>query len=522
MRFYCPATRKQYLDLRRTVRNGIILDHSDWDDWFLYETIFGVEYVDSDGKIHSVGGIRIGKVGMKGAKLKDKELRSERVPDLEIEFEELSYKYFSVGLDVTYYENLINLGDTIRNQVLKSLKDIAYDDEAYKIAIDEDVTRTSLLRDVSVVAVTGQLRRLSRGDSNLSEYSFKYTSKQNKEGDALELTFDVKPESNPSTNLHVIIGRNGVGKTYLMNGMINSLIKPHLKNNGKFERTGSTSMLTEDTNIFANLIFVSFSAFDENTPIRIGEDDIESIKYSYVGLKRFNSAGAVISKSAEKLKIDFSLSLMNCIKLKKIELWSRIIKMLYSDPIFSDHDPLKLADYDLRRKNYSEEVQKMFNEYSSGHRIVLLTVTKIIESIEEKSLIILDEPESHLHPPLLASFTKALSKLLIARNGVGIVATHSPVIAQEVPKDCIWRLSRKGIHSKAERFSEETFGENVGSLTKELFGLEVDKSGFYQLVEEAANSSLDYEDVLEKFDCELGREAQAIARTLTAHKPSRF
>ena len=39
---------------------------------------------------------------------------------------------------------------------------------------------------------------------------------------------------------------------------------------------------------------------------------------------------------------------------------------------------------------------------------------------------------------------RALSSLLTYRNGVGVIATHSPVIVQEVPKDCVWILRRVG------------------------------------------------------------------------------
>ena len=45
-------------------------------------------------------------------------------------------------------------------------------------------------------------------------------------------------------------------------------------------------------------------------------------------------------------------------------------------------------------------------------------IIKIIDIIEEKTLIIIiDEPESHLHPPLLANFIKALSYILKEING---------------------------------------------------------------------------------------------------------
>jgi predicted ATP-dependent endonuclease of OLD family len=71
---------------------------------------------------------------------------------------------------------------------------------------------------------------------------------------------------------------------------------------------------------------------------------------------------------------------------------------------------------------------------SSGHAIVLLTITRLVATVEEKTLVLLDEPESHLHPPLLSAFIRALSDLLYDRNGVAIIATHSPVVLQESSK----------------------------------------------------------------------------------------
>ncbi len=44
----------------------------------------------------------------------------------------------------------------------------------------------------------------------------------------------------------------------------------------------------------------------------------------------------------------------------------------------------------------------LIKRMSSGHAIVLLTVTKLVARVEEKTLVLIDEPESHLHPPLLS------------------------------------------------------------------------------------------------------------------------
>ena len=157
---------------------------------------------------------------------------------------------------------------------------------------------------------------------------------------------------------------------------------------------------------------------------------------------------------------------------------------------------------------------KLFKKLSSGHSIVLLTITKLVEKIEEKTLVLLDEPEAHLHPPLLSSFIRSLSDLLVNRNAVAIIATHSPVIAQEVPKNCIWKLSRFRLEAKAERFESETFGETIGTLTREIFTLEVNGSGFYKLLNKDVTDGQTYEQIIQKYNDQLGFEAKLLLRAL--------
>ena len=131
----------------------------------------------------------------------------------------------------------------------------------------------------------------------------------------------------------------------------------------------------------------------------------------------------------------------------------------------------------------------------------------------------LDEPEGHLHPPLLSAFIRSLADLLIRRNGVAIIATHSPVVLQEVPRSCVWKLRRNGVIVNAERPDIETFGENVGILTREIFGLEVMNSGFHKLLKDAAElENLTYEEILARFDGQLGAEARAIVRARVSNR----
>ncbi|MCG3056272.1 ATP-binding protein, partial [Escherichia coli] len=89
---------------------------------------------------------------------------------------------------------------------------------------------------------------------------------------------------------------------------------------------------------------------------------------------------------------------------------------------------------------------------------VLSIITQLVEKLEERSIIIMDEPETHLHPPLIASLMRVLTELLIYRNAVAIVATHSPVVVQEVPSSCVTIINRNNKFTDLSRPKIQTFG----------------------------------------------------------------
>jgi predicted ATPase len=315
--------------------------------------------------------------------------------------------------------------------------------------------------------------------------------------------------------VHVVIGRNAVGKTVLLNNMVRSLVdKRTLKTEvGKFE--GQTDI---SSGIFANVVSMSFSAFDENPPIA-KRNLRENVNYSYIGLKHPPEKGKSHSKSKSpaELTVEFVRSVTNCRNQPLRQRWIRAISTLESDPIFKESQCIRLLNIRNEFK-FEEYATNLFDRLSSGHKIVLLGITRLVEVAEEKSLVIMDEPEMHLHPPLLAAFIRTLSELLINRNGVAIIATHSPVVLQEVPKSCVWQIQRSQLIVNANRPERETFGENVGVLTSDVFGLEVIKTGFHTILNSCIEKNETYEDVLDSLNGELGLEGKTILRSLIAQK----
>jgi hypothetical protein len=273
----------------------------------------------------------------------------------------------------------------------------------------------------------------------------------------------------------------------------------------------STAEGEEGSKLFSNLILVSFSAFDNFKMITEKNASSEDLPYSYIGLRRIdNNNETGVPKTFETLVREFVQSAEICMRGVRIERWQRALKVLEADPMFKD-----LAISLLPTKPFSEDIAATFRGLSSGHKIVLLTITRLVETAADKTLLLFDEPESHLHPPMISAFIRALSDLMTDRNSVAIIATHSPVVLQEVPKTCVWALDRTGSNVVAQRPEIETFGENVGVLTREIFGYEVTESGFHKMLYNAVQEGLSFDQVVTRFNGELGAEARAILRALS-------
>jgi hypothetical protein len=166
---------------------------------------------------------------------------------------------------------------------------------------------------------------------------------------------------------------------------------------------------------------------------------------------------------------------------------------------------------------WERRARHIYETLSPGHKLVLLTLTRLVETVDERTLVLIDEPEAHLHPTLLSMLIRTLSDLLRQRNGVAIIATHSPIILREVPKACVWILRRSGEEVRADRPSIETFGENVSVLMRDVFGLDSTQSGCHRLLEESLiKNAGSYDAIIKSFGGQLGAEARAIARGLVA------
>lgn len=460
----------------------VYLARDNWDDYG-YCTLYYVTIFDEVGKKYDLGYTKIACFGQKGN------------TQLCNSFNELDNEYFSLGQDENYYEIIYGLNSELKEVFLKSIKDIVYDNKLGQRALQEEVTKTSLMRFIGLKTLNEQFTRILSNGIVLTEFHFLYPLENE------SLTFDVMPESTPPTNIHIFIGRNGVGKTRLLNDMARHFINEYSKSKIEFGY--------EANNPFSKIVLVSYSAFDSL--------DLYGGEYcSYIGLKKQDSEN-VLLKNKSELSKEFATSVLE-MGPQKMKLWGKAIKNLESDPVFESMCIENVVCKARNDKNKTN-ITNLFGKLSSGHSIVLLTITKIVEKIEEKTLILIDEPETHLHPPLQSAFVRTLSDLLIKKNAVAIIATHSPIIVQEVPKSCIWKLDKVGdLPTRFSRFDIETFGESIGTLINEIFGLEVTKTGFYKMLSNEVESDKTYDSIFDLYKGQLGFEARLILKALMNNK----
>ena len=504
---------------------AIMLVHDNWDDYFSFETLFGMYWRDSNGSYVEIGAVKIAQFNMgSGSETNSPGLRS---PNLEPTFTELGPEFFSLGQDVSYYHTLQKMGTPFCHDVLRRLNDIAYNKDLLDRAKEELVTKISLLRNVPLSNVIGEYYRLLHsGDRD--GFKFVYfappvlENKKLNQAAQFHLKFEVKKSLYPPTNLHVLIGRNGVGKTRTLDKMTRALVQRRLNLDNRFGEFRFDD--SEGLSSFDSLVSVAFSAFDPFAPLKEPIKEFKEVHYCYVGLKHRNDdrtsteeKGDLLLKRINELTTEFVESLAALKRLGKLHRLKQLLIVLDSDPIFAEACIDDLADSDIEPDVRAVRAASLFSSLSSGHKIVLLTITRLVEFVQEKTMVLLDEPEAHLHPPLLSALIRAISQLLVSRNGIGIIATHSPVVLQEVPRQCVNIMERSGDIVSISSPRIETFGENAGILTQMVFGLELTSSGFHDLIRKKIKdlgAEASYETVLDAFGKSMGSEATAVVRML--------
>lgn len=107
--------------------------------------------------------------------------------------------------------------------------------------------------------------------------------------------------------------------------------------------------------------------------------------------------------------------------------------------------------------------------FSSGQRNMLLSMSSIISNIGPHSLLLIDEPEQHMHPNGITAIMRSLFFLVRKFNSYAIITTHSPLVIRELVGDRVYVMRRSGKILDVSKIPIESFGEDVSVLIDRIF-----------------------------------------------------
>ena len=466
---------------------NLFFEENYWDDYG-FKTTFEAYCPQKDGSIVYLGTVNIAR---KTATISSDTYSTSQDIGLEGEIEYFPEEFITLGNE-SFYLNLHKYFNHHECQdIFQKMNDICYkfDEELWDKLFDFNVVKTSFFRgfskkDASRKIVESLQPLANNGKRNGYDITYTYLFKDK---ELLKIDFIADSKAIYPQNVHAIIGNNGSGKTTFIKDVLLLAIRQELEVESQFKINdenlkiffSSKDELKVDSpgDYFSKTILISFSPFDSlylKNGIPIGENG----NVEYLGLYK---DGAVPLNFKALLKV-FSKTIDKIIERR--DNWTFFKEILSNQDFQGDISPLALKiEEAIQGSDIKTHLSEFFTKLSAGQKIILLSITTLIAEVEPYSLVLIDEPELFLHPPMISNYIRSINEIMRRKNGLCILTTHSPIIIQEIPRNCVKIIqSNDGDFINMIAPEYQTLGENLSTLTNTIFGLNQYQSGFYKLI----------------------------------------
>jgi len=451
------------------------------DSWNDFGTVctFNLRYHKSKAEV-----LRIGKV-----KILQKDKDHTELPP---EFTNLDETYISLGQSLAFYKTLLTtIGSEKSEIILDALNDISWQPNKAEAFESKSEYRNALFRENSARSSFRFGRSIVLNEQYDENFSFEYTAHIEGADSPFTISVDFDEHDPLPGRIVGVIGRNAVGKTQLMGALAKDLVQ-----------VGRVSQKTiDDKNkrfegnrpIFNRVITVSYSAFD-----KFIRPKNPQASYVYCGIR--NDKGAL---SKASLIENYKQNLLRINELGRSSAWVSFMSEILDNS--SEEFNSKLAS---EIEDGNEVDSDTLSLLSSGQSILAHFVTALVARIQENTLVLFDEPETHLHPNAVAHLFNVMNNMLKHYNSFAIIATHSPIVIQEIPRKRVVLLTREGNSTLSTSMNFETFGENVSELTRHVFDTAAIPN-YYKKVLKKLSKTMPFEEINGLFDNGLGFNAKA-------------
>lgn len=447
----------------------VLVFNDDWNDYSYY-TWFCLYYFDEDERRHNLGELKLMCRG-----------EANTYAVIENSFDgALGKDYCSLGIEPSYYSKIYNLfkGTTIINELLNCLRDCAFNHNIYEDFCEDDCFKTSLLREDSSQQAVWEATFLLSGEDKLAAYSFAlHFAPDYLKGAYTDWNVPLLYDAPPFMRVVGLIGNNGVGKTQMLKMLIGNLVNDV-----------NTPVAQP---LFRSCLAISSTPFDEYEKIASENTRIPYLCFSIEQNAQYTEESILAS-----IETIYQRPLIH--RKPMIQLYKESIDNLLGAQIggfltYNDNTD----NYDLDKSFLSEQIHIM----SSGQLHIFYLLTFIHAHIHLSSLLVIDEPEVHMHPQIVVSFMTMLGSILQQFRSFAVIATHSPLIVREMVGQNVYTMKMlEGSIPNVSKVAFETFGADASELYMQLFNFDERVSSFYHYVEKLAKERCSYEKLLSLFE----------------------
>ncbi len=446
-----------------------ILAYDDgWNDYSLW-TSFDLFYYETTGNQ-----VYLGKLKITNGK---DEYTIESIPE---SFTTLDDTFCSLGQGRGYYKGLKDVLGNKFESVLYALKDAAFYPDVHDKFEKNYIFKTSLLREDSAERMLREAKHISYDYDLQNLYSFKYCFTPKYSKTEVEIDFDFNKNNKIPDRIFALIGKNGTGKTQLISTLPLDIA------NKKYES------FVPRPPLFSKVIAVSYSIFDDfEIPQKTSQ-----FNYVYCGLHIMRNGKREIL-SAKSRSLRFHQAWKKIRKQERMQFWyDSLLTFIERDFVdsFIIEDEAQEYTVDI------QEFNKIKKKLSSGQSIMLYIISEIISNIRYDSLILFDEPETHLHPNAISQLMNLIYKLVRKYDSYCLITTHSPLIIQELLSRNIYVIDRHESLPSIRKIGLESFGENLSILTEEVFGNKEIGKQYKTIIDRLINRGFNYDNIVEMIE----------------------
>ena len=337
----------------------------------------------------------------------------------------------------------------------------------------------------------------------------------------------------------VFIGSNGSGKSTAMYKLAKLMYADIYKRETREYKEQLGELKPNNVGV-GKMIVVSYSPFDNfMLPAWDDKPEVSAERFVYCGIRDYTSEHDLICQAQDGMKEKQEEIILadrqSMTRLKSIqELANDFIEHFSRLELDSERrslwDVIKESAEELHPSLYcamdrmsslpdNESRVDSFKNLSTGNKYIFHMLATVIANIEDDSLLLFDEPENHIHPPLLSFLLTSIRRILYKYNSVVFISTHSPVIIQETFANNVYVIKRIEDGLTMTHPKIETFGANIGEITSEVFDLTSENISYYKLFGSLykkwmLNFSDNVESMLSEFESKLGHR---ISEQLTAY-----